>query len=366
MSRVPTQPDNERRKRVVSLPPGTPEPEMDADGNIVGTEDYGGTPLRPEIDANGNIVGTGGPVGKFPPSAGKSIAGLIQRLKNWRLNDLQQWMMGMARGELRRPDQKAEISWVNKYVQSIIDLFPESRRGRPQQYEDGADRARAFRKRKSEAKSAEKLTQEILKAYDQNRDSRGRSRREIRSGGRSVMDLPEFNDSPVLGPDNNSIGPAVGGSFFKDPLAKDGKGGVIGSRRQNTFDPDKPSRSEGDVDELAENELESLRDLFRYAPVAGSRRLRCLPLYRILLRRIVDGDVLLAFAADVFLTVFFAILGATFGVLTVRAVFCVSGNYGVCRDQDIFRNHVLLHGSSRPHGSKLLYQAATEHSATTV
>ncbi len=128
MSKVPTQPDDERRKRILdSLPPGTPEPEMDADGNIVGTEDYGGTPLRPEIDAKGNIVGTGGPVGKFPPSAKKSIAEFSQRWKNWRLNDLQQWLMELARRALRRSDQKAQISWANKYVQSIIDIFP--RRG---------------------------------------------------------------------------------------------------------------------------------------------------------------------------------------------------------------------------------------------
>jgi hypothetical protein len=153
MSRVPTQPDNERRKRVVdSLPPGTPEPEMDADGNIVGTEDYGGTPLRPEIDANGNIVGTGGPVGKFPPSAGKSIAGLIQRWKNWRLNDLQQSLMGIARGELRRPDQKAQISWVNKYVQSIIDIFPKSRRGRPKKREGPQTAAQRKQKQRQREK----------------------------------------------------------------------------------------------------------------------------------------------------------------------------------------------------------------------
>lgn len=131
MSKVPTQPDNERRKQVLdSLPPGTPAPEMDADGNIVGTEDYGGAALRPEIDANGNIVNTGGPVGKFPPSARKGIADLIERLKNWRTNDLMPWLMGMARYERRRADQKAQISWANKYIQSIIDIFPK-RRGRP-------------------------------------------------------------------------------------------------------------------------------------------------------------------------------------------------------------------------------------------
>lgn len=158
MSKVPTQPDNERRKRVLdSLPPGTPAPEMDADGNIVGTEDYGGAPLRPEIDANGNIVGTGGPVGKFPPSAGKSIAELIPRWKNWRLNDLQQSLMGLARAAIRRPDQKAHISWVNRYVQSIIDIFP--KRGRPplpQGARTSAQRVRGFRQRKKEQEQREK------------------------------------------------------------------------------------------------------------------------------------------------------------------------------------------------------------------
>jgi hypothetical protein len=224
--KVPTQPDNERRKRVLdSLPPGAPAPEMDADGNIVGTEDYGGAPLRPEIDANGNIVGTGGPVGKFPPSARKSIAELSEWLKNWKFNDLVPRLFGMARGARRRSDQKEQISWVNRYVQNIIDIFP-AFRGRPQQYEDNAARQREFQKRKKEAKSTEKLMQEIIKAYDGNRDSRGRSRREIRSGGRGAMELQQKESSEAaIGNPDQFLRPTLGGSFSYDPL-------VVGSRRR--------------------------------------------------------------------------------------------------------------------------------------
>src|ERR1700688_601216 len=84
----------------------------------------------------------------MPKKANKASSEFIERLKNWRLNDLQQWMMGMARSI--RGDQKAQIAWVNKYVQSIIDLFPK-RRGRPSKSgvaQTTAERVAAHRQRK--------------------------------------------------------------------------------------------------------------------------------------------------------------------------------------------------------------------------
>jgi hypothetical protein len=85
-----------------------------------------------------------------PEKAGKAGSEFIERLKNWRLNDLQQWMMGMARSV--RGDQKAQIAWVNKYVQSIIDLFPK-RRGRPSKIggpQTAAERKRRQRQRETD------------------------------------------------------------------------------------------------------------------------------------------------------------------------------------------------------------------------
>jgi hypothetical protein len=64
----------------------------------------------------------------------ESIAEFIKRLKTWRLNDLQQSLLERARGEVPRSDpksyQKAQIRWIERFIASVIDLFPK-RRGRP-------------------------------------------------------------------------------------------------------------------------------------------------------------------------------------------------------------------------------------------
>jgi len=109
-----------------------------------------------------------------------------------------------------------------------------------------------------------------------------------------------------------------------------------------------------------------LRDALCISPVASSRRLRRLALHRISLSRIIDGDMFLAFAANVFLAVLDAILGAIFGVLTVWAVFRMPGDYGVCRDQDVFGNHVLHPWIKPPLRLEVILSGCYSHSARTV
>lgn len=235
--KVSTQPEPDNRPT---------NSKTDADGNIVGTPEYG-YGQDGYIDEEGNFTPVSDSETPRTPT--------IEEWKNWRSNWLMSRMLGIAKGVLgRRSDQTAQIAWTDKFVQiairGISELFPK-RRGRPQQYEDGAARARAFRKRKSEAKSAEQLMEEIIKAYDENRDAKGRGRGENHSGGCSVMDLQEKEfDSPLLGPRDNSFGPVLGGSYLqKNP-------DTIGDRRRNTFDPDTNKIKTG-YESVEPNESES-------------------------------------------------------------------------------------------------------------
>jgi len=103
----------------------------------------------------------------MPKKAGKASSEFIERLKNWRLTDLQQWMMGMARGRVRGPDQKAQIAWVNKYVQGIIDLFAK-RRGRPPKPEGAqtsAQRVQKYRQRKLNEAEKQQIEEKIDKLH---------------------------------------------------------------------------------------------------------------------------------------------------------------------------------------------------------
>lgn len=135
--KIPIRPDNDPQ-------PNEIEPVWDDK-----PESYGQTGT---IDEQGNFAPL--PPDKIPPTPKKVIREFIQWLKNWRLNDLQQWMMGMARGALRRADQKAQIAWANKYVQSIIDLFPK----RPKTV---AERVRAYRQRKLAEAEKQQIEEKI-------------------------------------------------------------------------------------------------------------------------------------------------------------------------------------------------------------
>lgn len=224
--KIPIRPDNDQQPEEVYTVTGT----LDDHGNIVPTE--------------------------LPPTPKKAIQEFIERLKNWKHNELQEWLMGMARPTLRKFPKLRFETWAGKYIQGIIDLFPKHR-GRPRQYENNAAKAKAFRKRKSAAKSAEQLMDEIVRAYDENKDTKGRGRLELRTGGRSVMDLQEkeSDSSWVLGP-HDSFSPALGGSYLqRNP-------DTVRDRRRNTFNPDANKKKTGyapDPKEPNESEAKFVR-----------------------------------------------------------------------------------------------------------
>lgn len=116
--KVPTEPTGESKENIAAA-------KQDADGNVVGTPEYGygqtGT-----LDGQGNFT----PLDPQPPSP------TIKEWKKWRSNWLASRMLGMARGVLgRRSDQIAQIAWADKFVQVIIrgisELFPKHPGGRP-------------------------------------------------------------------------------------------------------------------------------------------------------------------------------------------------------------------------------------------
>jgi hypothetical protein len=206
--KIPIRPDNDPQPKEV-------EPVWDDK-----PESYGQTGT---IDEQGNFAPL--PPDKIPPTPKKVIQGFIERLKNWRLNDLQQWMMGMARGALRRPDQKAQISWVNKYVQSIIDLFPKSRRGRPKKSEGPQTAAQRKQKQRQREKDWAWLPFPIiahagyLVIESDNPLSAFDTRRAQVVIGFELQQMMDAHHKDYPGPDLKNYGPETAGrqtEFFTD------------------------------------------------------------------------------------------------------------------------------------------------------